>query len=130
MTIFNVHIYREIRLLFGGIESESHEAAAAIAHDKPTGDADEIDECDGETFYACVDVKGDEEYEQSRWVLFEADRLRDAASQMLEALQAFIEANELAEECHEWKWENLDHAFKLARAAVAEATAGPHGVPA
>jgi hypothetical protein len=86
MTTYNVHIYREMRLVFGGIEAGSHEEAAAIAREKPTEHADDIADCDGETFYACVDVRGDEEYEQSRWVLFEPDRLREAAPQMLEAL--------------------------------------------
>jgi hypothetical protein len=127
MTTYNVHIYREMRLVFEGIEADSHEAAATIARGKPTGDADDIDDCDGDTFYACVDVQGDEDYEQSRWVLFEEDRLRTAAPRMLASLRAFIKADALAEECGEWKWENLDHAFTLARAAVAEATAGQDG---
>jgi hypothetical protein len=42
---------------------------------------------------------------------------------MQAALKAFLEADELAEECGEWKWENLDHAFRLARSAIAEAEA-------
>lgn len=45
------------------------------------------------------------------------------APALLAALEAFIEADELAEECGEWKWENLGHAFTLARAAIAQATA-------
>jgi hypothetical protein len=124
MTKYIVHIYREMRLVFEGIVADSLEAAAAIAHDKPTGDADDIDDCDGETFYACVDVQGDEEYEQSRWIDFEPERQRMAAPKMLEALQAFISADAMAEECGEWKWENLEHAFRLARATVAEAATG------
>ncbi len=74
MTLYNVHIYREMRLVFGGIEADTDETAAAIARDKPTGDADEIDDCDGETFYACVDVRATSEYEQSRWIDFEPER--------------------------------------------------------
>src|SRR5271157_120337 len=35
MTIYNVHIYREMRLVFGGIEADTQETAAAIARDKP-----------------------------------------------------------------------------------------------
>jgi hypothetical protein len=49
-------------------------------------------------------------------------RVMHAGPQLLEALQAFIEADELAEECGEWKWENLEPAFQLARAAVAQVT--------
>src|SRR5262245_50695858 len=55
-TTYNVHIYREMRLVFGGIEADTHEAAASIARDKPTEHADDIADCDGDTFYACVDV--------------------------------------------------------------------------
>jgi hypothetical protein len=124
MTIYNVHAFREMRLVFGGIEADSHEAAAAIARDKPTQDADSIDdECDGETIGALVDVAGDEDYAQSRMIDFEPERQRRAAPKLLGALKAFIEADALAEECGEWKWENLDHAFELARGAIAEAEA-------
>ncbi|GIW86359.1 MAG: hypothetical protein KatS3mg108_0683 [Isosphaeraceae bacterium] len=49
MTLCNVHIYREMRLLFTDIEAESPETAAAIARDKLTREAAEIDECDGQT---------------------------------------------------------------------------------
>jgi hypothetical protein len=120
---YNVHIYREMRLVYGGIEADSHEAAASIARDKPTDQADSIDDCDGETLAALVDVQGDEDYAQSRIVDFESERERRAAPKLLAALKAFIEADALAEECGEWKWENLEHAFELARGAIAEADA-------
>ena len=42
----------------GGIEADSHEAAASIARDKPTDQADSIDDCEGETLAALVDVAG------------------------------------------------------------------------
>ena len=120
---YNVHIYREMRLVFGGIEADTPEAAASIARDKPTDEADSIDDCDGETLGALVDVQGDEEYEHSRFIDFELERLRKAAPRMLAALRAFIEADATAGECHEWKWENLEHAFGLARKALADAEA-------
>jgi hypothetical protein len=44
-----------------------------------------------------------------------------AAPKALAALLAFIEADAMAQECGEWKWESLDHAFGLARDALAEA---------
>jgi hypothetical protein len=34
MTTYNVHLYREMRLDFGGIEADTPEAAAAIATGK------------------------------------------------------------------------------------------------
>ena len=55
-----------------GISAETPEAAAAIARDKPTDDCVEIGDCEGETLSAVVDVAGDEEYEQSRFIDFEA----------------------------------------------------------
>ena len=121
MNQYNVHIYREMRLVYGGIEAATHEQAAAIARTRPTDQADSIDDCEGETFAALVDVQGDEDYDESRIIDFEAERQRRAAPRLLAALQAFVEADALAEECHEWKWENLEHAFELAREAIAEA---------
>ena len=87
MTIYNVHIYRELILRFDRIEAEAPDAAASIARDKPTDEADDIDDCDGETFSALVDVVGDEKYEQSCLIDFEAERLRKAAPKVLDALR-------------------------------------------
>jgi hypothetical protein len=127
---YNVHIYREMRLYFPNIEADTPEAAAAIARDKPDDDADSINECNGDTIGALVDEAGDEQYERSVMIDFELERQHKAASRMLAALLAFIEADAMAEECHEWKWENLEHAFRLARVAVAEAApACPASVP-
>lgn len=123
MTTYNVHLYREMRLVYGGIEAGSHEQAAAIARDRPTDQADSIDDCEGESIAALVDVQGDEEYEESRTIDFEPERERQAAPKLLAALKAFVEADALAEECGEWKWENLESAFELARGSVAEAEA-------
>src|SRR5216684_4779702 len=85
MKTFNVHIYREMRLVFGGIEADTPQAAALIARDRPTCDADEIDDCDGESFAALVDEVGDEEYERSVTVDFEGERESKTASDMLAA---------------------------------------------
>jgi hypothetical protein len=86
MTLYHVHIYREMKLLFNRIEADTPEAAAAIARDKPTDDADHIDDCDGENLAALVDVLGDEQYEKSVTIDFEAERLRKAAPRLLNAL--------------------------------------------
>ena len=71
MTRYNVHIYREMKLRFDGIEAESPEAAANIARDGLTEDADDIEPCDGETFAALVDVVGDEDFTRSRLIEFD-----------------------------------------------------------
>ena len=99
MTIYNVHIYREMRLVFGGIKADSPEAAAAIARDKLTSDADSIDDCDGETFAALVDVAGDEQYEQSVTIDFEPERQRKAAPKLLMAVR--MAENYLADDLDE-----------------------------
>jgi hypothetical protein len=88
MTNYIVHIYREMRLVFEGIEADTPEAAAAIARDKLTGDADDIESCDGETFAALVDVAGDKEYGQSRTIDFEPERQRKAAPKLLATLES------------------------------------------
>lgn len=100
MTTYNVHIYREMRLVFGGIEVNSPETAAAIARDKPTEEADSIDDCEGETLAALVDVQGDQEYEHSRVIDFEQELLRKASTALLAACRMVVdrwERGDLAE---------------------------------
>jgi hypothetical protein len=119
MTTYNVHVYREMRLVFGGIEAASPEEAAAIARNKPTEDADDFDDCDGETFYALVDVQGDKEHEQSRFIDFEAERLRLAAPRLLRACRMVVDR---------WKDGDLEEAAWACAVAVAElqATSARH----
>jgi hypothetical protein len=85
MTTYNVHIYREMRLFFERIEAETPEAAAAIARDKLTSDADDIDDCNGEDLGAMIDAAGDEDYGQSVGIDFESERQRKAAPRLLAA---------------------------------------------
>jgi hypothetical protein len=121
MSSYNVHIYREMRLVFGNINAETPQAAALIARDIPTSEADEIDDCEGESFAALVDEIGDEAEERSVTIEFEGESERRMFRGMLATLKSFVEADDLAEECHEWKWENLAHAFRLARSIISEA---------
>lgn len=116
---YHVHLYREMRLTFADVEASSHEEAATIARDKPSEEADGIDDCGGESFAALVDVAGDESHEHSRMLGFEEERLRKAAPALLEALRAFLAVDEMAAECAEWKWESLEGCFRTARDAVA-----------
>jgi len=88
-TTYHVHVYREMRLYFPGIKAASAEAAARVAAQKPTDKAETIEECDGETIAALVDVEGDAEYAHSRIVDFEPARLRTAASGLFSALSRF-----------------------------------------
>ena len=73
MTQFIVHLYREMRLSYTGIEADTPDAAAAIACGKRTEAADNIDDCEGENLAALVDVAGDEDYSQSVTIDFEEE---------------------------------------------------------
>jgi CTP:molybdopterin cytidylyltransferase MocA len=122
MTTYNAHIYREMRLVFAGIEADTAEIAAAIARDKPTGDADEIDDCDGESFSALVDEVGDEQYERSVMIDFESERQRKSARKLLAALESL--ADQADEDCPaEHRSRHFRDALEEARAAMAEAKA-------
>ena len=114
MTTYNVHIYREMRLVFGDIEADSPEAAASIARGKPTDDADSIDDCDGETIAALVDMVGDEDYSQSVTVDFEQERLRKAAPALLTACRMVVDR---------WERGDLAEAARACSSAIAEAEA-------
>jgi len=90
MTQYIVHIYREMRLIYEGIEAESPEAAAAIARDKPTDDADGLEDCNGTDLSGLVDVVGDQDYSQSVAIDFASERLRKVAPKLLASLEAIL----------------------------------------
>jgi len=94
MTLYNVHIYREIRLTFRGIDADTPNAATTIARDGLASDADDINDCDGADFCAIVDVAGDEEFKRSIIIDFGAERLRKAAPVLSEALAWLATASE------------------------------------
>ena len=127
-NMYNVHIYREMKLRFDGIEADTHDTAAGIAREKPTDEANSIDDCEGVTLAALVDVAGDEEYGKSRMIDFDEERQRKAAHAMLATLQS------LAELRRKWRSEDagetIDSIEYMDRldsldldAAIAEATA-------
>ena len=49
---YNVRIFREMRLFYPAIEAESPSHAAAIASQKESSDAEEIEDCSGEDLSA------------------------------------------------------------------------------
>ena len=75
MTRYNVHLYREMRLYFPGLEADTPEAAAEFARQQTTDKADSIHDCDGNSSSALVDLIGDEDYRQSKVVDFLPDLL-------------------------------------------------------
>jgi hypothetical protein len=83
--LYHVHIYREMRLYFAGLEASSPQEAARIASQKPTDEADTIDDCEGETLAALVDIDGDSEYAQTQLIDFKAPR-RAEIQEMLQSV--------------------------------------------
>lgn len=90
MSLYTVHIYREMRLRFDEIKAKTPEAAAAIARERLLHEADHVDDCDGETFAALVDEECDHDYEHSKTIDFEPERQRKAAPKLLVALAAVL----------------------------------------
>lgn len=70
MPTYNVHIYREMRLYYPGVEADTPEHAAEFASDLSTDMAAFCDDCDGQTLAALVDLDGDEEFVNSRLIDF------------------------------------------------------------
>lgn len=114
MTLYHVHIYREMRLYFPGIEADTPESAARIAAAKLTADAEYAEECDGENLAALVDVAGDDEFAHSVTVDFEGERLRKAAPELLEACRMVVDR---------WERGDLAEAVRACAAAVEQAAA-------
>ena len=127
MTLYNVHIYREMRLFFPTVQARTPEEAAVKARDFGTADADEITSCDGETLAALVDVVGDDQYEQSVMIDFETERFRKAAPELLDAIPALIALVHRMLPKHAQSDSTLDNIPEViqARAAIGKATAIP-----
>lgn len=123
MPKFNVHLYREMKLWFPGIEADTTEAAAAIAREKPTADADDIEDCNGEDLAALIDVAGDEDYSQSVTIDFEAERQRKAAAKLLDALRWIIRCPKIRGPVGTTAYIVSDERMTQAGTAVAEASA-------
>jgi hypothetical protein len=87
MTQYIVHLYREMRLSFTGIEAETPFAAARVARGKSTDDADNIEDCEGRNLSALVDIAGDEDFSQSVTIDFEPERLGKVAAKLLDSLR-------------------------------------------
>jgi hypothetical protein len=70
MPIYNVHLYRELKLYYPGIEADTPEAAANTASGNSTESAASIEDCDGADIAALVDLQGDEEHLHSKVIDF------------------------------------------------------------
>jgi hypothetical protein len=124
MKLYNVHLYREIRLTFRGIEADTPQAAAAIARDGLTSDADDIDDYAGDDFAALVDLVDDHKFEHSVTIEFKAERLRKAAPALLRATRSLIGLVHQLLPAHAQSDSTLDNLPEVirARAAITQAT--------
>ncbi len=92
MTSYNVHLYREMRLTFHGIVSDSPQEAAKLVRSFPTSDASEIEDCDGQDFGALVDLVGDDEFKQSVSIEFDEASERKLSPEWVDAVRELITA--------------------------------------
>jgi len=95
-TQYRVHVYREMRLSYSYIVAASHEEAAKLAAAKSSDAADLIEDCDGESFAALVDVQDDPDYSDSKTIDFPATVLRNNTLALLRALEISEQAIEEA----------------------------------
>ena len=86
MPTYNVHLYREMRLLFPGVEDSTPEEAAKLVAEKATDEAATIDDCEGFSHAALVDLVGDEDFRHSKTIAF--DPVKEAAQELYEACKA------------------------------------------
>lgn len=97
MTLYNVHIYRELRLTFEGIEAMSPAEAATLAQDMPTDQAVAIEDCGGENLRAQVGESDDEAFDRAVTVDFAAERLRGATPDLIELSHEVVTARSAGE---------------------------------
>jgi hypothetical protein len=118
MTLYNVHLYREVRLFFQGIEANTAEEAAAKAAHLDTADADFIASCNRANLAAHVALAG-EDFSTAVSIHFERS-LRQASPDLLAALQyalEYLKANDDGED-------DIAARIAAAEAAIAKATDG------
>ena len=123
MPCYNIHVYREMKLRFDGLEAESPEAAAEYACNHLASEASSIDDCDGLNLAALVDVVGDEEFSQSVTIDFEPERIRKAAPKLRDALRWITCCPMINGPVGTTAYIISDERMALARAAIAEADA-------
>jgi hypothetical protein len=122
MTMYHIHLYRVMRLYFPCIEACTPEEAARIAADRPTQEAFDTEDCDGDNLDCLIDFAGDDNFTHSVTIDFGAGRLLKAAPRLLEALITLAEQAD--EDCPaEYRTRHFAEALEQAYAVIAEATA-------
>ena len=115
MTIHNIHIYREMRLVFAGIEADTPQQAAKIAYERTTSEADRVEDCEGDSLAAVVDtLNAAGEIESETPVDFTIQRKLDAFHRLLPAAELVLAR---------WETGDLAEAVRMLDDSVAEANA-------
>lgn len=97
MTLYHVHLYREMRITFEDIEAETPQSAAAIARHMPAGEAVAVEECGGENLAALVGEAGDDAFERAMPIDFSAERLSMATPDLLALSRRVVQAKAAGE---------------------------------
>jgi hypothetical protein len=91
MPQYRVHVYREMRLVFEGVEADTPQAAAHIAAGKHFDDCNDWSDCEGTNLAALVDEHNDvdiDEAQDGTLVALEDGRWLRAGPRMLAAVQS------------------------------------------
>lgn len=114
MTLYNVHLYRETRLFFPGVEADTAAQAAERAAASPASESQCVEDCEGENTAALIDVATDEVHARSVTIDFENVRLRKAASELLAACRMVVDR---------WDEDDLAEAARACAAAIKQVMA-------
>jgi hypothetical protein len=115
MRKFRVHVYREMRLVFEGIEADTPQAAADIAAEKHFDDCDDWSDCEGTNLAALVD-------EEDGRMLRASHKLLAALNTLLPEIDAEIEQRRHGGNDEDWK--ELKRLSDEAHSAAREAAEG------
>jgi hypothetical protein len=85
MPLYNVHLYREMRLFFPGIEADTPDEAAKMVALYPSDEAESYEDCEGVTLAALVDLVGDEDFSES--VAIDLDPMKVAVRELYDLLE-------------------------------------------
>lgn len=120
MPKYNVHLYREMRVKYLNVDAATPEEAAQKVKDINPEMCDyetELHECEGQSFGCVVDEldpSGVHSFLNEERVEFEEGKLRDAAPDLLEALEKMAEmAMHAPLMGHPYDQSDIDDAFTL-----------------
>lgn len=132
MRKFRVHVYREMRLVFEGIEADTPQAAAHIAAEKHFDHCDDWSDCEGTNLAALVDednAANPDEAQDGIVVDFEDGRMLRSSYKLLAALNTLLpeidaEIEQRRHGGNDEDWKELKRLSDEAHSAAWEAAEG------